>query len=159
MVISLKEHKFQFQFSTNTHEELAKIMFGSYIAMTVVSVAVVPLLGVVGFLWTWLLAEVFQMVLIMRLNIKLFASIDPLEPLELTFLHRLVGVCVPALLIALLLLRKTTTYHLAWQVAIAVGSGVVIAGVAWPLFGVRDVLRQVNSQFSGRFGAAVSEKG
>jgi O-antigen/teichoic acid export membrane protein len=29
IVVSLKEHKLQFQFSTNTHEQLAKIMFGS----------------------------------------------------------------------------------------------------------------------------------
>jgi hypothetical protein len=156
MVISLKEHKFQFQFSTNTHEELAKIMFFGYVAMTAVSIAVVPLLGVVGFLWTWLIVEVFQMVLIMRLNMKLFAEI---EALELTFLWRLVGICVPALLVSLLLLQKTTSYSMVWQIAIAIAAGGVVAGVAWPLFGVGEVIRMINGQFSRKFGSPVPEKG
>ncbi len=156
MVISLKEHKFQFQFSTNTHEELAKIMFFSYIAMTAVSLAVVPVFGVTGFLWAWLGTEVFQMIFIMRLNIKLFAAV---EPLELTFLRRLVGICVPALVLALILLQRTSRFHLGWQIAVAVGAGIVTAGIAWPLFGIRDVIRRVGGRFSGRFGTALPEKG
>ncbi|NYF78473.1 hypothetical protein [Granulicella arctica] len=156
MVVSLKEHKFQFQFSTNTHEELSRIMFGSYMAMTVLSLATVPLFGVVGFLWTWLLVEVFQMIFIMRLNMKLFAEI---EPLELTFLRRLIGICIPSLLLALLLLHKTASFTLVWQVAIAVASGAVVAGVAWPLFGVGDVISKVGGQFSSKFRTPVPEKG
>lgn len=154
MVISLKEHKFQFQFSTNTHEELSKIMFFSYIAMTVISVAVVPWTGVVGFLWTWLGTEIFQMIFIMRLNIKLFASI---EPLEMTFLRRLVGICIPALIAAVLLLQRTAAFHLLWQVAIAIGSGAIIAGIGWQLFGVRDVIQRIKGQFSGRFARPMTE--
>ncbi len=154
MVISLKEHKFQFQFSTNTHEELAKIMFFSYIAMSLISLVLVPWLGVVGFLWTWLGVEVFQMIFIMRLNIKLFAAI---EPLELTFLRRLVGICVPALLVSLLVLHRTASFHLLWQIAIAVGSGAVIAAIAWQLFGVRDVIRKIMGQFSRKFATPVTE--
>ena len=152
MVVSLKEHKFQFQFSTNTHEELAKIMFGSYIAMTLVSFATVPAFGVVGFLWTWLIAEIFQMIFIMRLNIQLFAEI---EKLELTFLRRLIAICVPALVAALLLLRRTTAFPLYAQIAIAIASGLLIAGIAWPLFRVREVLRSVTGQFSRKFASPV----
>ena len=155
MVISLKEHKFQFQFSTNTHEELSKIMFFSYIAMSLISLALVPLLGVVGFLWTWLSVEIFQMIFIMRLNIRLFAAI---EPLELTFLRRLIGICVPALLVSLLLLQKTASFHLEWQIAIAIGAGALIAGIAWQLFGVRDVIRRVSQQFSRKFTQPLPEQ-
>jgi len=155
MVISLKEHKFQFQFSTNTHEELAKIMLGSYVAMTAIALLLVSRTGIVGFLWIWLLTEIFQMVFIMRLNMKLFAAI---EPLELTFLRRLVGICVPALLVALVLLRRTATFNLVWQVAIAVGASLVIAGIAWKLFGVREVLRKISGQFSRKFAEPVAEE-
>jgi len=151
MVISLKEHKFQFQFSTNTHEELARIMFGSYIAMTVISLATVPWLGVVGFLWTWLLVETFQMIFIVRLNIKLFMEI---EPLEFTFLRRLIGICVPSLLLALLLLQKTASFTLLWQISIGILAGAVVAGIAWQLFGVRDVIRKIIGQFSRKFAPA-----
>jgi len=151
MVISLKEHKFQFQFSTNTHEELARIMFGGYIAMTIISLATVPWLGVVGFLWTWLLVEIFQMIFIVRLNIKLFAEI---EPLEFTFLRRLIGICVPSLLLALLLLHKTASFTLLWQISIGIVTGAVVAGIAWPLFGVRDVIQKIMGQFSRKFAPA-----
>jgi len=148
MVVSLKEHKLQFQFSTNTHEQLAKIMFGSYITMVLASIFVVPRFGVAGFLWIWLLAEAFQMVFIFRLNVDLFAHV---EKIEFSFLHRLIGVCIPALLLSLLLLHRTSTLSMPLQVAIAVGAGMLIAGLDWRLFRVREVFRKIAGQFISRF--------
>lgn len=156
MVISLKEHKFQFQFSTNTHEDLARIMFGSYIAMILIAMVTVPLFGVKGFLWTWLLTEIFQMAFILRLNIKLFAEI---EPLELTFLRRLIAICVPSLICALVLLDRTEGWNMLWKIVIGVGAGAIVAGIAWPLFGVHEVIRKILGQFSGRFSQPAPEKG
>jgi hypothetical protein len=148
MVISLKEHKFQFQFSTNTHEELAKIMFGSYMAMIALSLLTVPWLGVVGFLWTWLAVEVFQMAFIVRLNVQLFAHI---ETIEFVYLRRLIGICVPALIAALLLLHRVAALTMPLQIAIAVSSGLAVAAVGWQLFHVRQVLDKIGGQFTRRF--------
>jgi O-antigen/teichoic acid export membrane protein len=148
MVVSLKEHKLQFQFSTNTHEQLSMIMFGSYITMVLASFVLVPWLGVAGFLWIWLLAESFQMVFIFRLNLDLFAHV---ERLEFTYLHRLIGICVPALVLSLLLLHRTATLSMPLQTAIAIGGGGVVTGLSWQLFHVKEVLRKIVGQFAGWF--------
>jgi len=148
MVISLKEHKFQFQFSTNTHEELARIMFGSYIAMTVISLVTVPWLGVVGFLWTWLAVESVQVVRIVRLNVDLFAGHDAIQ---FTCLQRLVAVCVPALLLSLIILRRSASYPLLWQLGISVTAGLLIAGLSWRLFGMNTVFKKMAGPLSRKF--------
>jgi len=148
MVVSLKEHKVQFQFSTNTHEQLAKILFGSYITMLLASFVLVPRMGVAGFLWIWLLTESFQMVSIVRLNVALFAHI---EPLEFTYLRRLIAVCLPALLLSLLLLHHTTALSMPLQTAIAIAGGALIAGLGWRLFDIKEFFAKILGQFSGRF--------
>ena len=148
MVISLKEHKYQFQFSTNTHEELARTMFFSYIAMVAVSVMTVHLFGVVGFLWTWLVTEVVQMVRIVLLNKQLFLAF---EPLEFTYLRRLVLICAAALFVAFAALNRTYALPLLLQVAGGVGAGAILTMVAWPMFRVGEVVRRMTARFSRKF--------
>jgi hypothetical protein len=150
MAVSLKEHKHQFQFSTNTHEELARIVFGSYLVMLVVSFPAVRWLGVQGFLWTWLAVELFQTAFIVRLNVRLFAH---MEKIEFVYLRRLIAICVAALVCALLLLRRTTGLPMQTQIAIAVAAGALIAGLDWQMFGVRQVFHTIAGQFSRRFGS------
>jgi O-antigen/teichoic acid export membrane protein len=145
MVISLKEHKYQFQICTNTHEELARITFASYIVMIIVSVGMVRALGVVGFLWTWLAVECLQTVQIVRLNFKLFSHH---EPLESTYLRRLVVFCAATLLASVALLHRTGSLPLVWQTAIAILTALLLTGISWPLFHVTDVFRRVTAQFS-----------
>ena len=145
MVISLKEHKFQFQFSTNTHEELARVMFFSYIGMTVIAIGAVHLFGIVGFLWTWLLIEIVQIARIVRLNMKLFASF---ERLEFKYLRRLVVICTCSLLLSLALLEKTASFPILWQIGMSLLAAAILTACSWPLFGVSDVLRKMSAQFS-----------
>ena len=147
MAISLKEHKYQFQFSTNTHESLARTMFFSYLTMVVLSIAVVPFAGIAGFLWTWLAVEIFQAVRIVGLNMELFVH----DPLEFTYLRRLVGLCLSSLLISFGLLQRTSGYPLLWQLGIAITAGVVVAGLSWPLFGVGDVVKKMSGQLFRKF--------
>ena len=147
MVISLKEHKFQFQFSTNTHEELARVMFGGYIAMIAVACLLVPRLGVSGFLWIWLVVELLQLTFLLRLNVRLFAHY---EALEFVYLRRLIAICVPALAAALCLLRRAAGLGMPIQVAISLGSGLLVAAAGWQLFQVRPVLGTIRNQLSRR---------
>lgn len=147
MVISLKEHKYEFQLCTNTHEELARIMFASYIVMIIVSIGAVRALGVVGFLWTWLAVECVQMVWIVRLNTKLFSQH---EPLEFTYLRRLVVFCAATVLASVALLHRTVSLPLLWQTAIAILTALLLTGISWHLFHVTGVFRRVTAQFSRR---------
>jgi hypothetical protein len=116
--------------------------------MLLASFVLVPWMGVAGFLWIWLLTESFQMVSIVRLNAALFAHI---ERLKFTYLRRLIGVCVPALLLSLLLLHRTSVLSMPVQSAIAVGACVLVAGIDWQLFRVREVLHKIVGQFTSRF--------
>ncbi len=145
MVISLKEHKYQFQFSTNTHEELARVMFFSYLGMILVSVGAVHLFGIVGFLWTWLAVEILQVARIVRLNMKLFAQF---ERLELKYLRRLSAICLCSLLLSLALLERTASFPILWQAALSLLSAIILTAFSWPLFGVGDVLRKMSAQIS-----------
>ncbi|GGA72960.1 hypothetical protein GCM10011507_25710 [Edaphobacter acidisoli] len=148
MVISLKEHKFQFQFSTNTHIELARLMFFSYLAMIGVSLITVRWFGVVGFLWTWLATEVFQMASIIRLNVHLFAHY---ERLKFTYLRRLISTCVAALLVSYVLLEHISNRPMMLQVGVSVAGGLVVATSAWFLFHVHEVFKRVQGIFSSKF--------
>lgn len=148
MIVSLKEHKFQFQFSTNTHIELARLMFFSYMAMVAISVATVHWFGVIGFLWTWLAVEIIQMARIVQLNVRLFAHY---ERLEFSYLRRLIGTCVPALLVSYLLLLRMVSMPMLWQIGISIAGGLIVAATAWFLFGIHTVLKKATGLFSRRF--------
>jgi O-antigen/teichoic acid export membrane protein len=148
IVISLKEHKFQFQFSTNTHIELAKIMFFSYLTMVVVSFGTIRYFGVTGFLWTWLTVEILQTVLLVKLNEKLFAHIEKIDTIYIT---RLAAICIVGLLLAFAALTRTSMLPLITQTAIATISGLLIAVAAWHLFRVKEVYSSMLGRFTKRF--------
>jgi len=148
IVISLKEHKFQFQFSTNTHIELAKIMFFSYLAMDAVSFGTIQYFGVTGFLWTWLAIETLQTVRLVKLNEKLFAHIEQIDTVYIT---RLAAICIVGLFLAYAALTRTSTLSLVMQSAIATIAALIIATIAWYLFRVKDVYSTMLGRFGKRF--------
>jgi O-antigen/teichoic acid export membrane protein len=73
-VMGIKEHKYQFQSSSNEHERLSKFTLGAYAAMLVVAAFVMKPFGIFGFMFTWLAAEVAQTAYILRLNVQLFPA-------------------------------------------------------------------------------------
>lgn len=144
MVLSAKEHKFQFQFSTNTHEKLAHIMFSSYIVLAVLSVPMVQRLGMMGFLYTWLAVELYQTVRIVRLNQALFAHTGDHS---LVYLYRLTGLCIAGLIGSGLLL--THTNHMPYSIQIASGLCMCLAaaGAAFFLFDMRGIVAKLAARF------------
>jgi O-antigen/teichoic acid export membrane protein len=148
IVISLKEHKYQFQFSTNTHVELAKIMFFSYLVMTAVSFGTIQYFGVTGLLWTWLATETFQMVCLVKLNEKLFAHV---AKLDIIYITRLTVFCIIALLLAYAALSRTSQLPLLPQTGIATLAALIVAAIAWRLFRVKQVYSSMLGRLSKRF--------
>jgi O-antigen/teichoic acid export membrane protein len=78
--MSMKEHKFSYQYYTNEHHQLAVVSFISYLLMSVIGYPLTRLLGVNGFVLAWLAAEVSQIFLIYRLNRKLFIGHESIVP-------------------------------------------------------------------------------
>jgi len=147
IVVSLKEHKFMFQFSTNTHVELARVMFFSYIAMVVLSVGTIRYYGITGFLWTWLAIETLQTVRLIRLNEKLFAHIEKIDTVYIT---RLTALCIVCLFLAYAVLSHTSTLPLSSQTLIAVIATLLVGALSWHVFSVKEVYFNMLARFSKR---------
>jgi O-antigen/teichoic acid export membrane protein len=136
IVMSAKEHKFQFQFSTNTHQELSRFMFGTYAALAVAWYFVVPRFGTDGVLAAWLLAEIVQVLYIMGLNHKFFAHH---QVLEVKYPVRLALLSVAALAATLEILPHSELLPLLVQAAVAIAAGFVLLGLDVPIFGLVPV--------------------
>ena len=152
MTLSAKEHKFQFQFSTNTHEKLARIMFFSYIALAILAVPMVHWLGELGFLYTWLGVELFQIVRIIGLNQELFAHTGEHR---LTYVYRLMALCGAGLLISGVILSRTYQDLYRWQFVAGFGVSAVLAVAAFFLFDMRAVVQKLYARIGHRLGGAV----
>ena len=142
-VMSAKEHKYQFQFSTNTHEQLARAMFSSYLVMAAVAVPAVGRFGMNGFLVDWLATEVFQFVFIVRLNMRLFAHTGSHE---LRYLLRLTGLALAGFAAAALIQHEGAAMPPAQQVGMAAALMLTLLLAAYPLFQLREVARQLRSR-------------
>ena len=131
IVMSAKEHKFQFQFSTNTHRELARFMFATYLALVGAWFFLVPRFGINGVLWAWFATELLQVLYIMRLNVRFFAGHQTLSaryPLRLTLLS------LVFLGGSLALLPRSSQLPLLTQAALALAVGTVLLALDVPLF-------------------------
>jgi hypothetical protein len=82
---SVKEHKYQFQFSTNQVRELSYMTLIAYGAMLLLSIPAMLWLGLPGMLITWAAAELAQLIYLLRLNRRLFGR-------EAALSYRLVGI-------------------------------------------------------------------
>ncbi len=71
-VLGLKEHKTQFQSSSNEHEKLSTRILIGYVVMLSASVPIMKTWGVSGFIVTWLAWEILQTAYVVHLNRKLF---------------------------------------------------------------------------------------
>jgi O-antigen/teichoic acid export membrane protein len=144
IVLSAKEHKFQFQFSTNTHEQLARIMFSSYIALALVSVPMVQWLGMLGFLYTWLLVELYQTLRIVRLNQALFAHTGEHK---LTYMYRLTVLSIVGLIGSGMLLEHTYQSPYVTQFALGACVALTSACIAFFLFDMRSIVEKLLARF------------
>lgn len=153
MTLSAKEHKVQFQFSTNTHEQLARIMFFSYVTLAVAAVPMVHWLGMPGFLYTWLAVELFQVVRIVRLNQQLFAHTGQHR---LKYLYRLLALCMFGLAGAGAILSRTHAAPFRIQLAAGFAVSIVVAAVAFFLFDIRTIARKLSGRFARRMGVLKS---
>lgn len=151
MVISLKEHKHQFQFSTNTHRELARVVLVGYTAMVMLSFVSVPVAGVIGFLWTWLTVESLLTLRLVAMNRRLFAH---MEALDTAYILRLVVLGVAGLAGAALALPHTAALPLAGQAGIAALAALLVGAVSWQVFQVRPVYALMVERLRGRSAEA-----
>ena len=144
IVMSAKEHKFQFQFSTNTHRELARFLFATYVGLGGMWMVAIPRSGVAGLLWCWLAVEVAQLGYLVRLNARLFRG---QLGLDWRYLGRLGVLSAGGVGVAGVALPRTMGLGLGVQVGIAVLVAVGLAGVAVPMYGLVPVWGEMRAGF------------
>jgi hypothetical protein len=147
MTLSAKEHKFQFQFSTNTHEELARIMFFSYVTLAIITIPMVHWQGMLGFLYSWLAIEMFQLVRIIQLNQRLFAHTGDHK---LIYVYRLAWLCAFGLSIAGTILAHTHVLAYSIQFGAAFGVAITTAFIAFFLFDMRIIVQKLSARIGKR---------
>jgi O-antigen/teichoic acid export membrane protein len=154
-VLSIKEHKYQFQFSSNKVSEISWLTLVSYGAMSAISVPMMIHFGLPGFLVTWLVFEVGQFIYLLSLNDKLFAGHAVLDHRPVVQLFVVLAVCTA--------IFWWPMYHIAAlsflaQGAIATLATLVLSGICYRLFQVDELRSMLWEKLSGRFPALAARR-
>ncbi len=142
-VMGIKEHKYQFQTSSNEHTLLAKLMFWSYVGMIAISLPGIHYFGVLGFLMVWLITEVIQVLAILRLNQHLFANVSKLDFSPVYKLFALMGLATASGAWFATTAGHRSLLFVALTVVVFVG---ILIAAGYPLFGLSEVRDYLKSR-------------
>jgi len=73
-VLSIKEHKYQFQFSSNQVREVSYMTPVAYLATLLISIPAMRRFQLIGFLAVWCVSEIGQLFYLLHLNRRLFGK-------------------------------------------------------------------------------------
>jgi O-antigen/teichoic acid export membrane protein len=146
-VMSMREHKQYFQFSTNTHRGLAYIVFWGNVLMIGVSIPMTMWLGMRGFMFTWLASESTQMALLYFENRKLFSSDPSISMVPVLKLGIFMAVALPP---CMWLVNYTHRHSRMDQVSVAMAGTIVLFGASYWIFGLNLVRQRLFSRYAAR---------
>ena len=151
-VLGLKEHKTQFQSSSNEHEKLSTRILIGYAAMLAVSVPIMRTWGVAGFIVTWLTWEILQTAYVVHLNRKLFPDDHSIDN---GLLQRFVVFIAVAFAITAFPAMWAAHWPLPMSVAVALLWTAVLAVAAYATFQMDELRVLVMSRFRRKTVEAV----
>jgi O-antigen/teichoic acid export membrane protein len=141
--MGIKEHKYTFQTSSNEHSVLARVTFWSYLAMVVLAAPAIYGFGVIGFLALWLITEVVQVLTILRVNERLFATVSQLDHSPVYKLFGFMGLST--------FLGAWFAIHAQQRSLLQIGLiatvfTISLLTIAFPLFGLNEVRRYLRNR-------------
>ncbi len=92
-VLSIKEHKYQFQFSTNEVGPVSYMTIIAYSLQLIIAVPMIRAFGMTGYLATWLVSEILQLAYLIHLNGRLFKGVATLNHKPVYRLFAIMAVC------------------------------------------------------------------
>lgn len=146
----LKEHKSQFQFSTNRIREMSYAELASYSAMLLASIPLMKYVGVGGFIAMWCVTELFQMFYSLYLNQKIFGSEAVINKLPIYKMCGFMTIAVAASIYPMLHLRQISYIEQGFAALFVV---VVTGAISYWMFQVDDVRDYLWGKLSSRFPA------
>jgi O-antigen/teichoic acid export membrane protein len=152
-VMSMREHKQFFQFSTNVHKHLAFIIFWGNVLMVSASIPMTIRFGIHGFMYTWLVSESTQMALLYFENKKLFNFDPSINMIPVLKLALVFGLALPP---SWWLVDSIRGHSLLYQATLALGATIALMAVSYWVFGLYLVQQRIFSRLSsGRLNTAV----
>ena len=152
-VLGIKEHKTQFQSSSNEHETMSLVIIVGYTAMLLVSTMTMSYFGLTGFMVTWIVWETIQTAFVLQLNTRLFpnhlkVSMKPV--LHLCFFMAI------AFALAIWPASHSAKWSLPIITLIALSLTLILGAAAYAVFGLGEVRSLLEARLRRRFTARVA---
>jgi O-antigen/teichoic acid export membrane protein len=155
-VLAIKEHKYQFQFSTNKVESIAWQTLAAYGSVCILSYPLMQRFGIQGYLVTWLLSETLQLFYLLHLNDRLFAGESVLDHKPVYLMLGVLAVCT-ALFFWPMHHLLSISYVL--QGALAVATTLVLGVICYKLFEVDELRSMLWAKVAARVPALAGRGG
>ena len=155
-ILSIKEHKYQFQFSSNKVESISWQTLAAYGLTSLISIPLMPVLGVQGYLVTWLVSETLQLFYLLHLNDQLFAGQARLDHKPVYQMLGVMVVCT-ALFFWPILHIRSVPYLL--QGVMAAGTTLLLSAFCYWIFQVDELRSMLWSKLAARVPALAGKGG
>jgi O-antigen/teichoic acid export membrane protein len=154
-ILSIKEHKYQFQFSSNKVSDISWLTLVTYTVMSLVAIPMMKRFGLQGFVSTWLIFEIGQLFYLLHLNDKLFLGHAKLNHKPVTQLFLILIACTIAF--------YWPVYHVAQysyllQALLSITATAAIGALCYWLFQVDEVREMLWGKIAGRFPALAAKR-
>jgi hypothetical protein len=147
-VLGIKEHKIQFQQSSNEHETISVVMLVGYSIMLLISAFVMHLFGLPGFIVTWLVWEILLTAFVLRLNDGLFPPEHTITIKPVVYLAIFMSI---AFAISGVLAFREASWPLDIVVAVAASTTALFGIASYFVFGVGEIRTLLTERMRRRF--------
>ncbi len=155
-ILSIKEHKYQFQFSSNKVEQISWQTLFAYGLTSLISIPLMRPLGIQGYLLTWLLSETIQLFYLLHLNDKLFAGEAELDHKPVYQMLTIMAVCCAIFFWPILHIRSVPYL---WQGVLAASVTLVLTAFCYWIFQVDELRTILWERFASRVPAIAGRGG
>jgi O-antigen/teichoic acid export membrane protein len=141
-ILGIKEHKYQFQFSSNQVREVSYMTPLAYGAVLVISIPLMHRLGLIGFLIPWMISELLQLFYLLHLNANLFrqeGADEMADSLDRRPVYQLLLMLTLGTLAIAWPLFHLQEYRLVVQLGLAALTMLTMLAIAYKLFRVDEV--------------------
>ncbi len=155
-ILSIKEHKYQFQFSSNKVESIAWQTLFAYGMTSLLSIPLMHQFGIQGYLGLALISETLQLFYLLHLNDRLFAGEAQLDHRPVYQMLAIMVACT-ALFFWPILHIRTVPYLL--QGIIATVTTLLLTGFCYWIFQVDELRTMLWSKLQSRIPALAGRSG
>lgn len=155
-ILSIKEHKYQFQFSSNQVREISYLTILAYGAQIVIAVPTMIKFGLIGYLVTWLISEILQLFCLLGLNARLFAGTASVDRKPV---YQLFAFLTVASVVFLWPVYHIASFSYVTQAAAAIMATGITAAISYWIFRVDEVRSLLWRKVAGRFPSLASRRG